>query len=85
MAFFRYTITISGDSNMTKENLSSQCNGTRTTFTTNANFDSDSLRVYYNGIRQTGAFSIVSDNQFELSFTPQSGELLEVDYIETIT
>ena len=81
MAFFRYSITITGESDMTKENISSQCNGTRTTFTLNANFESSSLRVYYNGIRQTGAFSIVSDNQFQLSFTPQSGDLLEVDYV----
>lgn len=66
---------------MTKENISSQCNGTRTTFVLNANFVSTSLRVYYNGIRQTGAFSIVSDNQFQLLFTPQSGDLLEVDYV----
>ena len=85
MAFFRYSITITGDSDMTKENISSQCNGTRTTFTINANFESDSLRVYYNGIRQTGAFSIISDNQFELSFTPQSGDLLEVDYVASST
>ena len=81
MAFFRYSVTISGDSDMTQENISTQCNGSRTTFTVNANFISTSLRVYYNGVRQTGEFTVISDNQFSLSFTPDSGDLLEIDYI----
>jgi len=81
MARFIFTVEPGGETEMTQENISSQCNGSRTTFTVNANFVSSSLRVYYNGVRQTGEFTVISDNQFSLSFTPDTGDRLEIDYI----
>lgn len=67
---------------MEQENLTSQINGSNNSFTVNVNFISSSLRVYYNGVRQTNDFfSITSDNQFQTTFTPSTGDKLEVDYI----
>ena len=72
-----------GASDMKKANLTSQINGERTGFTLPENYQSGSLRVYYNGIRQVVGenFSEVNATTFNLDFTPQVGDLLEVDYI----
>ena len=72
-----------GASDMRKANLTSQINGERTGFTLPENYQSGSLRVYYNGIRQVVGenFSEVNATTINLDFTPQVGDLLEVDYI----
>ena len=68
--------------NIKQENLTSQINGTNNSFTVNVNFISSSLRVYYNGLRQTTTFfTIISNNQFQTTFTPSNGDNIEVDYI----
>lgn len=73
-----------GGSDMEKANLTSQINGERTGFTIPENYRSGSLRVYYNGIRQVVGenFSETNSTSFNLNFTPQTGDLLEVDYIK---
>ena len=65
------------------ENISSQIDCFRQTFDTSTNFDSDSLKVYYNGIRQITnvTVTIVDDNSFTLSFIPPAGTYILVDYI----
>lgn len=69
---------------MKKADLTSQVNGSRTVFTVPANYSSNSLRVYYNGIRQEAGngYSETSSNTFTLTFTPLSGETISVDYQE---
>lgn len=82
MAAFIFSISTTGTTDMEQENLTSQINGSNDTFTVSVNFVSDSLRVYYNGIRQTNDFfSITSNNQFQLTFTPITGDKLEIDYV----
>lgn len=68
---------------MRKANLTSQINGERTGFIISENYVSGSLRVYYNGIRQVAGetFSETNATSFNLNFTPQVGDFLEVDYI----
>lgn len=80
MAFFRYSIE-GATEDMEQENLTSQINGVTSEFTISKSFNSASLRVYYNGIRQTGdEVTISSSTEFQLSFTPTSGDKLVVDF-----
>tara|TARA_R100001163_G_scaffold61175_1_gene50968 strand:+ start:134 stop:388 length:255 start_codon:yes stop_codon:yes gene_type:complete len=82
MAYFIFQTSTTGTTDMEQENLTSQINGSNDTFTVSVNFDSTSLRVYYNGIRQTNDFfSTISNNQFQLTFSPATGDKLEIDYI----
>ena len=69
---------------MKKADLTSQVDGNRTVFTVPASYASNSLRVYYNGIRQEAGngFSETSSTTFTLSFTPQNGETISIDYQE---
>ena len=51
-----------------------------TYYTTN-NFLSNTLALYYNGLRQgLDDFTITGDNSFTLGFTPLAGDELRVDY-----
>ena len=72
---------------MKKENLSSQINDSNTIFAVSESFKEASLRVYFNGVRQIVGVTVTinSSTQFELSFTPVSGEYLTVDYTATIS
>jgi hypothetical protein len=74
-----------GSDDMKKANVTSQINGERTSFTVPENYQSGSLRVYYNGVRQVVGehFSEVNENTFNCNFTPQSGDFLTVDYIRS--
>jgi hypothetical protein len=73
------TVSTQGD---TQKDLSTQCNGERTQFTTPTKFVQSSLKVYWNGIRQfkVVSFTINTNNQFTASFTPSNGDFLFVDY-----
>jgi hypothetical protein len=63
------------------ENLSNQCNGSRQLFTISESFDSASLRVYWNGMRQTiNEIVIESSLTFSTSFIPASSAPLVVEY-----
>lgn len=67
---------------MKKENLTSQINGTRTTFTVQEEYKTGSLRVYYNGVRQIEdeTFTETTSTTFTLTFTTITGDYLSIDY-----
>lgn len=78
-------ITGTGIADMKKADLTSQVDGSRTVFTVPSSYSSNSLRVYYNGIRQEAGngFSETSSTTFTLTFIPQDGETISVDYQES--
>ena len=81
---FVFTIQINeGGSALSKQNLTSQVNGTRTQFTISEEIQSGSLRVYWNGVRQveSSTFNENTQTTFTTTFTPQSGETIVVEYI----
>ena len=81
MASFRFPTTSASGEEMKQENLTSQINGSRTEFNISESFSSSSLRVYYNGVRQTSdEVTVTGSDSFSLSFTPTSGDKLLVDY-----
>jgi hypothetical protein len=67
---------------MKTANLSTQLDG-RTTFTLPEAFKTNSLRVYYNGVRETTSVTEISNSQFQFDFSPQNGAGVEliVDYV----
>ena len=69
---------------MVKADLTSQVDGQTNVFTVPSAYSANSLRVYYNGIRQESGngFSETTSTSFTLSFTPQTGETISVDYSE---
>jgi hypothetical protein len=81
MARFAYFNTGEAEE-MKKENLTSQVNSSRTLFTVSEEFKAASLRVYHNGVRQIVGVNVTvsSSTEFTLSFTPQTGDYLTVDY-----
>jgi len=82
MAGFIYTVSIGNEEEMKKENLTSQINGSRTTFTVQEEYKTGSLRVYYNGVRQIEdeTFSETTSTTFTLTFTTIAGDYLSIDY-----
>ena len=63
------------------ENLSSQIDGIKTTFTTTYGYMANSLKVYWNGQRQySGTITELTSTTFSTSFTPTGGDVLIVDY-----
>ena len=81
MAGFIYTVT-TGSEEVKKENLTSQINGTRTTFTVQEEYKTGSLRVYYNGVRQIEdeTFTETTSTTFTLTFQTITGDYLSIDY-----
>ena len=81
MSGFIYTVSEGGEE-MKKENLTSQINGSRTTFTVPEEYKTGSLRVYYNGVRQieNETFSETTSTTFTVTFTTISGDYLSIDY-----
>jgi hypothetical protein len=69
---------------MKKADLSSQIDGNTTTFNVPVSYQANSLRVYYNGIRQESGngYSEASATTFTTTFTPQVGETISIDYTE---
>lgn len=62
--------------------ISNQIDGNTSTFVTTESIDQSSLRVYYNGIRQSpNDISFNSSTSFSLSFTPQTGDFLFIDFV----
>ena len=76
-------IMVSSGGDMTKQNLTSQVNSERTTFTISGTYETNSLRVYFNGVRQVQGehFSEVTDQSFSTNFTPQTGDFLNVEFV----
>lgn len=69
---------------MKKADLSSQIDGEKTVFTVPSSYQSNSLRVYYNGVRQESGngYSETTSTTFTTVFTPQAGETISIDYQE---
>ena len=66
------------------QDFSSELNGSKTSFVISESFSSNSVRVYYNGVRQSGNSVTETANGFTISFSaPQSGESLIADYNST--
>lgn len=83
MAQFLFLIVQGGESEeMKTANLSSQLDG-RSTFTLPETYKSNSLRVYFNGVRETESVTEISNTQFQFDFTPTTGIGVEliVDYV----
>lgn len=82
---FVFTITVSGGGgdDVKKANLTGQIDGSNQVFTVPETYVSNSLRVYYNGIRQVKDVSYTETNTttFTVSFTPVSGEYITIDYV----
>lgn len=63
------------------EDLSSQLNGSRTVFAISQTYQTGSISLYYNGIKQTGTFTESGASQITITFdAPQSGESLSIDF-----
>lgn len=79
-AFFNQDI---GDNKMKQADLTSQVNGSNTSFNLPEEYQAGSLRVYYNGIRQVEGetFDEYNSTTFTTNFTPQNGDYMTVDYI----
>ncbi len=66
------------------QDFSSELNGSKTSFVISENFSSNSVRVYYNGVRQSGSSVSETASGFTISFAaPVSGESLIADYNST--
>lgn len=82
---FAFFTTGSGDgAEMKQADLSSQCNGSNTSFTLPEEYQAGSLRVYYNGVRQVEGETFDEHNTTTFTttdFTPETGDYLTVDYI----
>tara|TARA_Y100000593_G_C4066994_1_gene217223 strand:+ start:115 stop:483 length:369 start_codon:yes stop_codon:yes gene_type:complete len=67
---------------LTEENLSTQVDGSATTFSTTNSYGSNTLRVYWNGqklIRDI-QFSETGSTSFSTTFTPDDGTYITVEY-----
>lgn len=82
MAGFIYTVSTGSEEEMKKQNVTSQINGTRTTFTVQEEYKTGSLRVYYNGVRQIEdeTFSETTSTTFTVTFQTITGDYLSIDY-----
>lgn len=66
------------------QDFSSQLDGSKTSFVISESFSTNSVRVYYNGVRQSGSSVTETASGFTISFAaPQSGESLIADYQST--
>lgn len=65
-----------------KEDVSSQANGSNQNFTVSQNYESNSLRVYWNGQRQiqNNGFSETGANTFQTTFTVSSSGAIAIEY-----
>lgn len=82
MSGFIYTVSTGDGEEMKKQNLTSQINGTRTTFTVQEEYKTGTLRVYYNGVRQieSETFTETSSTTFTTTFQTIAGDYLNIDY-----
>ena len=72
----------SGGSELKFENLSTQCNGSNQDFTISEAYKSGSLRVYWNGQRQSAeTITETGSTTFQTLFTPSATDVLVIDYV----
>ena len=68
--------------NSTTEDLTSQINGSRTVFTTSKPYESGTLKVYWNGQRQSDqTITELTSTTFSTTFVPSGNNVLIVDYL----
>ena len=67
-------------SDLVYEDVSSQINGSRTVFNLAQEADSARIFVYYNGLLVNSDVDSFADQSFTLSFTPLSGDNIQVIY-----
>ena len=81
MFTFVYINPTSTGEDMEKANLTSQITGSLDVFTIPES-DISTIRLYYNGIRQTEGenFTVNNSTTITLAFTPQIGDFLTIDY-----
>lgn len=81
MGNFVYNLSTESEE-MKKSNLTSQVDGETTVFSVPEAYKTGSLRVYYNGVRQieSETFTETTTTTFSLTFTPQTGDYLTIDY-----
>ena len=81
MGNFVYNLSTESEE-MKKSNLTSQVDGETTVFSVPEAYKTGSLRVYYNGVRQieSETFTETTTTTFSLTFTPQTGDYLAIDY-----
>ena len=86
-AMFRFAYIIpaggAGGADMKQADLTSQVNGERNVFTLPETYETGTVRVYLNGLRQVKSDHFTEPNQTQITllFTPQTGDFLTVDYI----
>ena len=72
----------SGTVDLKKEDLSSDCDGSTTSFTVSSAYKAGTIEVYWNGLQQTSVeVTESSDTTFTTTFTPESGDNLVAVYI----
>ena len=75
------TSSSSGGNKLKTNDLSSQINGSNTDFTTTEPFESGSLSVFWNGLRQSAnEITELTSSSFPISTAPQSGGSVVVQY-----
>lgn len=75
------TSSSSGGDKLKTNDLSSQINGSNTDFTTSEAYESGSLSVFWNGLRQSAnEITELSSSSFRISTAPQSGGSVVVQY-----
>jgi hypothetical protein len=82
MAILLFLNTASGTgTDMEQSDLTSQVDGNQTSFTV-PEYQSGSIRLYFNGVRQVlgESFSEHNSTTITTSFTPQTGDFLTIDY-----
>ena len=81
MAFFRFSISADGEI-LTREDLTAQVDGEKTTFIISAEYTAATVRLYWNGIRQRAAdtFTEATSTTITTTFVPQIGDTLSIDY-----
>lgn len=82
MAFLLFGSSAGTAEDMKQADLTSQVNSNRTSFTVPEDYKAGSLRVYYNGVRQTegNTFNEHNSTTFTTQFTPITGDYLTIDY-----
>jgi hypothetical protein len=80
MVFMYGTGTGTGET-VEKADLTSQITGSTNVFTIPES-NTSSIRLYFNGLRQVEGenFTVTNSTTLTLSFTPQTGDFLTIDY-----
>ena len=71
-------------SDLKYEDLSSQCNGSRTTFTITTPADQEKIFVYYNGLLNNPSISSTTETSITFDFAPETNDSIQVIYSEKV-